>query len=288
MDVNHIEAQPRSDSSFRPPGQEPWHRYVALGDSFTEGYGDPEPSSPGGYRGWADRVAEELSLEHDGFSYANLAVRGSTVRQVIDRQLARAVDLGPDLVTFQAGGNDLIRPGADPDRLAAAIEPAIKTLASTGAAVVLFVGPNSGPQTVLGHVRPKIALFNENLRAIAVRQGAVVADLWALTDLTDSCMWDRDRLHLSPMGHQRVAAMVLDSLEVPHGLVPFHIRALPTRTWTRTKADDFTWVREYLVPWVLRKATRHPVLPVPAPKRPTPGPVEGCRSTLTVPRGSEV
>ena len=37
-----------------------WRRYVAIGDSFTEGIGDPEPASPGGHRGWADRVAEVL------------------------------------------------------------------------------------------------------------------------------------------------------------------------------------------------------------------------------------
>ncbi len=39
----------------------PWHRFVAIGDSYTEGVGDPEPRSLGGLRGWADRVAEELS-----------------------------------------------------------------------------------------------------------------------------------------------------------------------------------------------------------------------------------
>ena len=44
----------------------PWRRYVALGDSFTEGIGDPEPESPGGYRGWADRVAETLAVTADG------------------------------------------------------------------------------------------------------------------------------------------------------------------------------------------------------------------------------
>lgn len=71
-----------------PSDRHPWSRYVAMGDSFTEGIGDPEPSSPGGYRGWADRVAEELGRGHDDFAYANLAVRGRPLQQIIDQQLA--------------------------------------------------------------------------------------------------------------------------------------------------------------------------------------------------------
>jgi lysophospholipase L1-like esterase len=33
------------------PHVHPWRRYVAIGDSFTEGVGDPEPDSPNGLRG---------------------------------------------------------------------------------------------------------------------------------------------------------------------------------------------------------------------------------------------
>src|SRR3954449_10094968 len=51
----------------------PWSRYVAIGDSFTAGVGDPEPLSPGGMRGWADRIAEELGEGRGEFGYANLA-----------------------------------------------------------------------------------------------------------------------------------------------------------------------------------------------------------------------
>ncbi len=40
-----------------------FERYVALGDSFTEGVGDPDPARPNGLRGWADLVAEELARD---------------------------------------------------------------------------------------------------------------------------------------------------------------------------------------------------------------------------------
>src|ERR671911_3051928 len=83
----------------------PWSRLVAIGDSFTEGIGDPEPSLPDGHRGWADRVAEVLARQVDDFAYANLAVRGRLIAQIVGEQIEPALALKPDLVTFSAGGN---------------------------------------------------------------------------------------------------------------------------------------------------------------------------------------
>ena len=110
----------------------PWSRYVAVGDSFTEGIGDPEPSSPGGYRGWADRVAEELSRGAEDFKYANLAIRGRLLGQILGEQLEPALELKPDLISISAGGNDLIRPGADPDALAERLDAAVGRMTAAG------------------------------------------------------------------------------------------------------------------------------------------------------------
>jgi len=104
---------PRTSPSPDNPGPHPWRRYVALGDSFTEGIGDPLPD--GGHRGWADRVAEVLASAVDDFAYANLAVRGKLIGQIVADQIEPALALKPDLITFSAGGNDVIRPGTDPD-----------------------------------------------------------------------------------------------------------------------------------------------------------------------------
>ncbi len=186
-------------------GMHPWSRYVALGDSFTEGVGDPEPRSPGGLRGWADRVAEELSIGHPGFAYANLAVRGLLMEQILNRQIGPALALKPDLISLSAGGNDMLFRGSDPDRLAAKLEAGMDLLSSAGATVVLFTGPDWGGMPVLGRNRGKVAIFNENVRAIGKRYDAVIADLWGLRQLKDPRMWDPDRVHLSPLGHHTVA-----------------------------------------------------------------------------------
>ncbi|MGO4653036.1 SGNH/GDSL hydrolase family protein [Arthrobacter sp. 2RAF22] len=254
----------------------PWSRYVALGDSFTEGDGDPEPRSPGGLRGWADRVAEELSTGHEDFAYANLAVRGRLLHQILDEQVGPALALRPDLITLNAGGNDLIFGRSDPDKLADRMDAGVELLASTGATVVLFAGPDWGATPLLGRVRGKVAIFNENLRTIAARHDALVADLWALRELTHPLIWDPDRLHFSPLGQQTIAIMVLETLNVPHTLEPMVPKDLPERSWREPRADDVIWAREHLFPWVLQRLILRNSDDGWHAKRPLPGPVFGA------------
>jgi lysophospholipase L1-like esterase len=222
-------------------------------------------------------VAEELSVGHEDFAYANLAVRGLLLRQILDQQVAPAMALKPDLITLNAGGNDLIFRRSDPDKLAERLDAGVELLASTGATTVLFAGPDWGATPVLGRARGKVAIFNENLRIIAARHDALVADLWALRQLTHPLMWDPDRLHFSPLGQHTIAMMVLDTLNVPHTLEPMKPKDLPERNWREARVDDLVWAREYLFPWVFQRLRqriseeeRH------AAKRPDAGPVFGA------------
>lgn len=267
-------AREASDLAVEAAGH-PWNRYVALGDSFTEGIGDPNPDSPGGHRGWADRVAEELAHGHDSFAYANLAIRGRLLNQIIGEQLQPALDLAPDLVTICAGGNDVIRPGGDPDQLAEKMDSAIALLAGSGATVVLFTGPDLGNTLVLGNVRGRVAVYNENLRTIAARHDVLIADMWALRQLRRRDMWAPDRLHFSPLGHHTIAAMVLDTLGVPHTLEPLAPKDLPPKKWRTARTEDLSWAREYLMPWVVRRVRHRSSGDGIAAKRPEAGPIFG-------------
>ena len=253
----------------------PWTRYVAIGDSFTEGIGDPNPESPGGHRGWADRVAEELARDAENFAYANLAIRGRLLDQIISEQLQPALDLNPDLVTICAGGNDVIRPGGDPDKLAEKMDAAIGRLSGSGATVVLFTGPDLGTTPVLGSVRGRVAVYNENLRTIAARHDIIIADMWALQELRARDMWAPDRLHFSPLGHHTIAAMVLDTLAVPHTLEPLQPKPLPVKNWRTARTEDLTWAREYFMPWVVRRVRHRSSGDGIAAKRPLAGPIFG-------------
>lgn len=257
--------------------QHPWSRYVAIGDSFTEGIGDPEPGSPGGHRGWADRVAEVLSSKTDDFAYANLAVRGKLITQILQEQVESALALRPDLITVSAGGNDVIRPGTDPDQIAAVFDETVARLSSDGATVVVFTGVDVGFSPVFRSIRGKVAIYNENVRAIAARYDCIVADQWSLTEIQDQRMWAPDRLHLAPLGHHTVARMVLAALNVENALQPLEPEPLPAHTWRQARAEDLSWAREYLVPWVIRRIRHQSSGDHLLPKRPdaTPFLVDG-------------
>ena len=267
--------EPRGSAAKRTAAPHPWSRYVAMGDSFTEGVGDPEPRSPGGLRGWADRVAEELSIGHEDFAYANLAIRGLLLEEILDQQAGPALALKPDLITLSAGGNDLVFRGTDPDRLAVELDAGVQLLGLTGATIVLFTGPDWGSTPVIGRHRAKLAIFNENIRTIASRHDALIADLWALRQLTDPRMWDPDRLHFSPLGYHTIAMMVLDTLNVPHTLQPLEPKDLPQSSWRAARVGDLVWARNYLLPWVVRRI-RHETAEELRAKRPLAGPVFGA------------
>jgi lysophospholipase L1-like esterase len=246
-----------------------------MGDSFTEGIGDPEPPSPGGHRGWADRLAEELSRGHEDFAYANLAIRGRLLQQIVDEQLQPALDLKPDLISLSAGGNDLLRPGSDPDALAESLDRAVGAMTAVGASVLLFNGPDIRDTPVLGLVRGRLAIYNENLRTVAARHDAIIADMWALRQLTDPQMWAEDRLHFSPLGHHTIAIMALESLNVTHTLVPQMPKPLPSRNWRAARSEDLVWAREFFMPWVLRRVRHQSSGDGISAKRPMAGPVFG-------------
>ncbi|CAG7602539.1 SGNH/GDSL hydrolase family protein [Leucobacter soli] len=248
----------------------PWSRFVAIGDSFTEGVGDPSPESPGGLRGWADRFAEVLSGYDADFAYGNLAVRGKLIRQVAEEQLHPALDLRPDLVSISAGGNDVIRPGGDPDDIAVQLEYLVRKFREADATVLLFTGVDTSFQPVFRSIRGKVAIYNENVRKVAQRQDAVVVDQWALEELQDPRYWADDRLHLNALGHHTIARAALETLNVPHDLAPLDPPPPPARTWRRARAEDVVWAREHLVPWVIRRIKHVSSGDAVEPKRPEP------------------
>jgi lysophospholipase L1-like esterase len=214
-----------------------------------------------------------LAEQVDDFAYANLAIRGRLIRQIVDEQVEPALALKPDLITFSAGGNDVIRPNGDPDAIAQLFEDAVVRLSSGGATVVVFTGIDTDFTPVFRGIRGKVAIYNENIRAIADRYDCIVADQWALKEVQDMRFFDDDRLHYNRLGHHEVARMVLRALNVPNDLRPMQPDAIPYRTWREARAGDLVWAREYLVPWVLRRLRHQSSGDNVTPKRPEPMPV---------------
>jgi lysophospholipase L1-like esterase len=247
--------------------------FVALGDSFTEGLDDPGPA--GRHRGWADRFAQHLSGHSPGLCYANLAVRGRRLGQVAAEQVPVAIEMTPDLVSIAAGGNDILRPGADPDALAAIFDGAVAALRGAGCEVVVFTGFDTRQFPVLRLLRGKIATYNMHLRAIVDRRGCHLVDLWSMGPLRDARAWSIDRLHLSPQGHRRVALAVSERLGVPVS-ADWRERwpSAPTLGWLTRRSQDLSWARDHAAPWVSRRVRRVSSGDGIVPKRPALTPVQ--------------
>jgi lysophospholipase L1-like esterase len=250
-----------------------WQRYVALGDSFTEGVGDPDPTRPNGLRGWADRVAEHLATLDPDFRYANLAIRGRKLPAIIEEQVEPGLALAPDLVSIHGGGNDVLRPRVDLDALAATYDDAIARLTASGARVVMFTLFDPGTTGVYAAIRGRFALFNEWAREIAERHGATLVDMWRMRDVELPAVMDADRMHLNAAGHQLMAREVLEALGVVHELPTPTLAPIPVLGRREKVAENARWTREFLGPWIHRRVTGRSSGDGVSPKRPTLEPI---------------
>jgi lysophospholipase L1-like esterase len=248
-----------------------------MGDSFTEGMNDAYPTG-GTFRGWADLVAARLALDSGpDFGYANLAIRGRLLDQVIAEQLEPTLAMRPDLVSFAAGGNDVLRRKMQPEQLIDQLDEVAGKLRATGADVVLFRFAD-----VTGHlpgarvVGPRAAALNAGVGRVAEQHGAFLVDLFADDTFRNPAMWSSDRIHLSSAGHRRAAAHVLTALgvgvEEDWMLVPPSPAPTP---WLLARGDDLRWAGQHLAPWIRRRLAGRSSGDTITAKRPSLAPISG-------------
>jgi len=276
----------------RPSGEpRTFTRYVAIGDSFTEGMSDADPERANRYVGWADRLAAHLarmaSKDNQIFGYANLAVRGRLLADIAGRQAENALALRPDLVSIVGGGNDILRPKADIDALAARLEEAVARLRAGGADVLMATptDPRDAPlirasrgraATYTAHIWGRAATYTAHIWAIARRHDAYVIDLWGMGALRDWRLWAQDRIHLTSEGHRRVALNAFSTLGFSAEDTGWAIPLPPAPPISRGEAAraNAQWAREYVGPWVRRRLRGESSGDAISAKRPTVTPLE--------------
>jgi lysophospholipase L1-like esterase len=234
-----------------------YNRFVVCGDSYSEGMTDEMVD--GLYRGWADRVADGLAKKSPTFTYANLAIRGKLLPQVIQDQVPIALTYvtGPDtLVSFHAGANDALRPGFDAALAKERYQGAVRKLAASGATIMLFTvledTGNSGRGSKLWQER--FGAFNQGVREIAAEVGAIIVDANQERFFSDKRFLAFDRLHLNSMGHSRCADAVLEKLG--YEFDPGWRTPLPPATptpWIKERAVGVMWFFVFALPWIIRR-----------------------------------
>ncbi|MFH8249788.1 SGNH/GDSL hydrolase family protein [Microbacterium sp. B2969] len=228
-------------------------RYVAIGDSFTEGVGDELPD--GRVRGWADLVAEGWArASGEPVEYANLAIRGKLVWPIVEQQLEPALALRPTHLSFNGGGNDMLRPRTSVSHIVAAFERVIARCDEEGVKLVVLSGANPSAQLPLSRVIQRrgdvlSAAVAEHLDA---RPDIVRALNWPDRELSTPGYWSDDRLHMNARGHHRVAARVLTALGYEPAAGWWSLPTLPDSARLRNAA----YYRQHVGPWVRRRVTR--------------------------------
>ncbi|WP_051039511.1 SGNH/GDSL hydrolase family protein [Microbacterium sp. B24] len=227
-------------------------RFVAIGDSFTEGVGDERPD--GSVRGWADLTAQGWADSRgESIQYANLAIRGKLIWPIVAQQLEPALALKPTHLSFNGGGNDMLRPRTSIGHIADAFSQVLRRCDEEGVTLILLSGANPSAQLPMSRLiqRRGDLMSDAVVQRIAERPDVVRALNWPDAELSNPSFWSQDRLHMNSRGHHRVAARVLASLgeRVPEGW------------WSMPEITDVArlaqreYMREHLGPWVRRRLT---------------------------------
>lgn len=233
--------------------------YIAIGDSFTEGLGDPRPD--GSLRGWADRVAEGLAYDaqrrhaSEPVRYANLAIRGRKLLPILDEQLDVAISQQPELISVNGGGNDMMRPSFDPEAAVQITLDAVKKITDEGIHVLLLAGPDPSKNLPLGKpISVRGRAYTEIGREEAAKMANVTfVDNFHDRAFEDSTYWSPDGLHLERAGHLRVAANCLDGLGLKYPPNWGDPRKPESNPKNYASAE---YMREYVAPWVGRRIMR--------------------------------
>lgn len=256
-----------------------YSRYVALGDSQTEGLWDGDDEA--GLAGFADRLAVMVGAHCPDLRYANLAIRGNQIRNVLVEQLPRALDMGADLITVCIGMNDVTRPGTGFDHALGRLDDLHSRLADSGATVVTTTFPDVAKILPIGRVlSTRVERINHDIRRAAGRYGFRLVDLYRAESMTQPGTWSMDRVHGSPRGHELFAAAAAEALGLPGSSHDWAAQGPEARgPSVRTRArSQVLWTQNMLMPWLWRHLRGQSSGDGRMPRRPTLEPVTGLCS----------
>lgn len=225
-----------------------------MGDSQTEGLWDGDDVA--GLLGFADRLAIMIDSLYPGLQYANLAIRGKRIADVLYEQVPPALAMRPDLITVCIGMNDVIQPGRSFVPALADLEYLYSALARSGATVVTTTFPNVAQFLPLGRlVSTRLARINQAIRTAADRHGFRLVDLYNAPSMRELDTWAIDRVHASTKGHILFAAAAAEALNLPGSN---HDWAYPSAGATRRSVragayEQLRWTQDSFFPWIWRR-----------------------------------
>ncbi|WP_427923735.1 SGNH/GDSL hydrolase family protein [Streptomyces sp. cg40] len=232
-------------------------RFVALGDSLTEGVGDPVGEE---WRGWAALLADGLAGQpEDTVEFTNLAVSGAQSRDVLERQTPAGLALKPDVVSVVIGVNDTLRCTFDIQALAARLDKVYAAFTAQGAVLLTACLPDPGamlglPGALARPLARRQRAVNTVVHALSERYGAVHLHAAEGEWIMDRAIWSADRLHPGERGHRQLALRfhaLLAEEGVATGAAPSPEPEFPAPT----KSASLWWLATAGTGWVARRCT---------------------------------
>ncbi|MBX3226248.1 MAG: SGNH/GDSL hydrolase family protein [Labilithrix sp.] len=191
-------------------------RYLALGDSISQGGGAPNPeavSFPG-------KLSERWRAKGCKVTLENLGVSHYTAADVIKDEVPQIETFKPTLITFQVGSND-VATNVPPDTFRAQVKTILAAAKKSGARVIVLGqnewfrspdGPGYGG-TLEKRDRYDAILFDE-----AKASGAEVVDLRLLyRQQADKKQWAEDGIHPTPAAYDEMATELARVIPAPCG-----------------------------------------------------------------------
>ncbi|MFF4252919.1 SGNH/GDSL hydrolase family protein [Streptomyces sp. NPDC001663] len=231
-------------------------RFVALGDSLTQGVGDPVGD---GWRGWAALLADGLAGPKESVEFTNLAVSGAQTREVLELQTPAALALRPDVVSVVIGVNDTLRCTFDIHAVAERLDKVYAAFTEQGAVLLTACLPDPGamlglPGALARPLARRQRAVNRVVHALSDRYGAVHLHAAEGGWIMDRAMWSADRLHPGERGHRQLAVR-LHALLAEAGLATGTAPSPEPEFPVPTKSASLLWLATAGTGWVARRCT---------------------------------
>ncbi|MED0827113.1 SGNH/GDSL hydrolase family protein [Bacillus pacificus] len=191
-----------------------WKRFVAIGDSFTEGIGDEVEGIV--LKSWVDHFVQ--LCVHD-IEYANFAKCGLVTKEIRSQQLEKVLTFKPDLVSLIAGANDVLKGRWNHQAYKNDMEFMIDTLSKTDADIMIANLPDFTVRLPLASekkqaLKEQLLEINEVIRSLSREYKLHYVDFWNHQLVNDNTLWSKDFIHPNSKGYVKVAELIHSSLPV--------------------------------------------------------------------------
>ena len=190
-------------------------RYLALGDSLSQGVGAPDEQTGA----FPALLAEKWRGDGCEVELQNAGISGYTAEQVLTDEVPQIDEFAPTLITFQAGANDIVN-AVTLDDYRQNVKAVLEAATGSGARVIVlaqnewFRSPEG--QTYGDDLAAQREAFDAALIDEAKAAGAEFVDMRSTyKQQADENQWVEDGIHPTPEAYEAWAGELASAVPAP-------------------------------------------------------------------------